>query len=58
MGKGSGRRPQQISDSEMQDRWNVAFKPKDELAGNGTTYEEASNVNDEMKLHQEKMGEK
>lgn len=30
----------------------------DELAGNGDTFEEASNVNDEMKLHQEKMEEK
>lgn len=31
-----------------------AQKVRDELAGNGDTFEEAGNVNDEMKLHQEK----
>lgn len=52
--KRSWQRPiadQKHFDSEY-DR--IFAKPKDELAGNGNTFEEAPNVNEEMKLHGEK----
>lgn len=60
MSKGSGRRPAQISEAEMQARWDAAFGKKEDALRSDSTdkdrhYEEAGDINTEMRLHQEKM---
>lgn len=59
-GKGDTRRPQQISDEEMNARWEAAFGKKDDALISDSTdkdrhYEEASDLSEEMRLHQRKM---
>lgn len=59
-GKGSGRRPAQISEAEMQARWDAAFGKKEDALKSDSTdkdryYEEASDLSDEMRLHHDKM---
>lgn len=53
--KGSWQRPMEVSKSHFDSEYDRIFrKPKDELVGSGDTFEEAGNVNDEMKLHGDK----